>query len=342
MSGPENNPLAAIFGCSGPKLSKDERRFFRDAGPLGFILFERNCQDPEQVRRLVDDLRGSVGREDAPVLIDQEGGRVARLKPPHWRDAPAASRFCDIVKKSKKKAVEAARLNARLIAAELNDIGINVNCAPVLDIPQRGADPIIGDRAAGNTPKRAALLGRAVCDGLMDGGVLPVIKHIPGHGRADVDSHKALPVVEPMPVDLRNIDFAPFLALSDMPWAMTAHVIYRAIDALLPATTSTSVIEGIIRGYIGFRGFLISDDLSMRALYGDLTARTDMSLKAGCDAVLHCNGNMDEMKKVAAACSPLKFESSQRFERAEAARRGPESFDVDAAKARLDELLESA
>ncbi len=332
-------PLAAIFGCSGPALSEDERRFFAEFNPLGFILFARNCEDPDQTRRLTAELRGCVDRVDAPILIDQEGGRVARLKPPHWRARPPAARFAEIAREDEARAVEAARLNARLIAADLYDLGVTVNCAPVLDVPQPGADPIIGDRAYGDTPEMVATLGRAVCEGLFDGGVLPVIKHIPGHGRATVDSHKTLPMVEPMPMDLRNIDFAPFRALNAMPWAMTAHVVYPAIDAILPATTSAAVIGGVIRGSIGFDGFLITDDLSMRALYGDMGVRTDMSLRAGCDAVLHCNGKMTEMTAVASACAPLSFEAVRRLENAEAMRRQPEPLDVEAAQARLEALL---
>lgn len=331
--------LSVIYGCSGPELNEAERSFFRQANPLGFILFERNCADPDQVRRLAAALRDCVGRADAPILIDQEGGRVARLKPPHWRARPAAARFAEIARDDKERAVEAARLNARLTAAELYDLGITVNCAPVLDVPQPDADPIIGDRAYGDTPQMVAALGRAVCEGLLAGGILPVIKHIPGHGRAAVDSHKALPVVEPMPMDLRTIDFAPFKALNDMPWAMTAHVIYRAVDALMPATTSSSVISGVIRGSIGFEGFLISDDLSMRALYGNMSARTDMALRAGCDAVLHCNGNMAEMEAIAAAASPLGFSAIMRLERAEAMRRRPDTLDVAAEETRLETLL---
>ena len=339
MSAREDKSLAAIFGCSGSVLADSERRFFADANPLGFILFERNCEEPDQLRRLIEDLRDCAGRADVPILIDQEGGRVARLKPPHWRQGPAAGVFCRIAHEDRERAAEAARLNARLTAAELDDVGITVNCAPVLDIPQPDSDPIISDRAAGDTPELAAFLGRAVCEGLLDGGVLPVIKHIPGHGRATVDSHKALPIVDPMPMDLRNVDFAPFRALNQMPWAMTAHVVYRAIDAILPATTSTSVIGGVIRGSIGFEGFLVSDDLSMKALYGNLGTRTDMALKAGCDAVLHCNGELAEMEAVAAACSPLSFEATRRLERAETMRRRPQPVDRTAAESRLRELL---
>lgn len=339
MFTPEDRPLAAIFGCSGPTLNENERQFFAKTNPLGFILFTRNCVDQEQTRRLTSALRECVQRASAPILIDQEGGRVSRLKPPNWRERPAAARFAAIAGVNEELAIKAVRLNARLIAAELVDIGVTFNCSPVLDVPQPNADPIIGDRAYGDTPKMVAALGRAVCEGLLDGGVLPVIKHIPGHGRAAVDSHHSMPVVEPMPMDLRNIDFAPFKALNDMPWAMTAHVVYRSIDAILPATTSSSVISGVIRGSIGFEGFLITDDLSMKALYGDMSMRASMSLRAGCDAVLHCNGDMAEMEAVAKACQPLSFEAIMRLEKAEARRRKPLPLDVKAAQASLEAML---
>jgi len=335
-------PKAVILGCAGPVLAGAEADFFRGADPLGFILFERNCRDPDQVRRLTADLKACVGRPDAPVLIDQEGGRVARLRPPHWRAAPAAGVICALAKSDLQSGIDAARLNARLIAAELADLGITVNCAPVLDVPRQGADPVIGDRAAGDTPDLAARLGRAACEGYLDGGVLPVIKHIPGHGRALVDSHKALPVVDaPLP-ELDVIDFSPFRDLSDMPVAMTAHVVYRAVDPDAPATLSADVIGGVIRGRIGFDGFLISDDLSMRALTGGLGDRTASALEAGCDAVLHCNGEPAEMRDVVAACPPLGDNARTRWERASVRRPAPGPFDEAAAVKRLAALLQGA
>ena len=314
-----HKPLAAIFGCSGTTLGDDEKSFFTETQPLGFILFQRNCGGPDQVRALVEDLRDCVGRADAPVLIDQEGGRVQRLKPPHWRDAPAASRFAALHKSDRELASKAVHLNNRLIAHELADLGINVNCAPVLDLPQPGADPIIGDRALGDDPDTIATLAAAACEGFLEGGVLPVIKHIPGHGRADVDSHAALPSVDADLETLSNTDFAPFRALQDMPWAMTAHVLYQALDADQPATLSAEAIR-MIRQDIGFDGVLVSDDLSMQALGGSYKFRTAGALAAGCDVALHCNGDMAEMAGVATGCAPLTNKAIDRIENGEAIR----------------------
>lgn len=334
-------PLAAIFGCSGLELGDEERQFFAAANPLGFILFQRNCDSPDQVRDLVFDLRLTVGRVDAPVLIDQEGGRVARLKPPHWREAPPAARFAALAARDPDAAVEATEINARLIAAELLDLGITVDCAPVLDLPQPGADPIIGDRAFGADPVTVATLGGAACRGLIAGGVLPVIKHIPGHGRASVDSHKALPVVDTPWAELASRDFAPFAALNAMPWAMTAHVVYTDVDPDAPATTSAKVIEKVIRKHMGFEGALMSDDLSMKALAGDMGDRTRAALDAGCDVVLHCNGDMAEMTAVAKAATVLDCRAEERVKRAAALRQKPGPFDRAAALARLETLLEA-
>ncbi len=335
-------PLAVIFGCSGPVLGDDERRFFGESDPLGFILFARNCENPGQVRRLVEDLRACVGRADAPILVDQEGGRVVRLKPPHWRAPPAPARFAKLARRDPRRAVGAARLNARLIAAELFDLGITVNCAPVLDLPRAGADPIIGDRAAGDTPDVAALLGRAACEGFLAGGVAPVIKHIPGHGRATSDSHKELPLVEASWKELERFDFAPFRALKEMPWAMTAHVAYQAVDGQAPATTSAKVIEEVIRGAIGFQGLLVSDDLEMRALQGGLDERARAALAAGCDLLLHCNGSIAEMSSVAGASTPLSRAAAGRLARAGGQASMPQAFDTKAAAAELDDLLVAA
>lgn len=316
-----NTPLAAIYGCSSTVLGAEEHSFFSETRPLGFILFQRNCVSPDQIRRLVEDLRDSVGRADAPVLIDQEGGRVQRLKPPQWRDAPPASLFAALYEKDRERAVEAVRLNARLLAHELDVLGITVDCAPVLDVPQAGADPIIGDRALGNDPDTISALARAACEGFLEGGVLPVIKHIPGHGRADVDSHKALPNIEADLNTLSKIDFAPFRALKDMPWAMTAHVLYKALDSEQPATMSADVLK-MIRQDIGFNGVLVSDDLSMQALSGSFKFRTAGALAAGCDVALHCNGDMMEMRQVAAGCAPLTPEALKRIETGETMRLG--------------------
>jgi len=341
---PENSvmrPRAVIFGCAGPVLENSERQFFRDSDPAGFILFARNCQDPDQVRGLVTDMRECVGRGDAPVLIDQEGGRVQRLTPPHWRDAPAANVFAAMAAGDPDAAIEAARLNARLIAADLSDLGITVNCAPVLDIPGADADPVIGDRAAGRTPGAATVLGDAVCQGLLAGGVLPVIKHVPGHGRASVDSHKQLPVVDASLSELQDVDFPPFRALKDMPWAMTAHVIYMALDAERPASTSPRVIAEVIRGTLGFQGVLVSDDLGMQALSGSLGERAALVRAAGCDLALHCGGDMAEMEDVAASTGPITNVTEDRLRAGEARRTEAElgGWERDAAVARLRELL---
>jgi len=333
-------PLAAVLGCSGPSLTGAERDFFRDADPLGFILFARNCKNPRQVRALVDSLRACVGRADAPVLIDQEGGRVARLGPPHWRAAPAMARFGEMARHSSIKATEAAWLNARLIAADLHDLGITVDCAPVLDVPHAGAHDVIGDRAPGTSADIAMMVGGAFADGLLEGGVLPVIKHIPGHGRAAADSHHALPVVRTPVTELASTDFSPFRALSDLPWAMTAHVLFTALDDRRPATTSRAVVDTVIRHHIGFDGVLITDDLSMKALSGTLAERTEAALEAGCDVVLHCNADMAEMREVAAACRPLAARARERLDRGEAMRRAAAPLDRAMATARLAELFE--
>jgi len=328
------------LGCFGPVLGDAERHFFRDADPLGFILFTRNCIAPDQVRRLVANLRDCVGRADAPVLIDQEGGRVARLGAPHWRAAPPAQRFAEIAQHDRDRAVEAARLNAHLIASELLDLGITVNCAPVLDVVQRDAHSIIGDRAFGVRPEIAALLGWAVCEGLLDGGVMPVIKHIPGHGRATSDSHETLPVVEAPRAELEAVDFAPFRALNYMPWAMTAHVVYRDIDPDEPATTSAAVIAEAIRGTIGFDGVLLSDDIGMKALEGDFARRAQAALAAGCDVVLHCSGELPEMEKVAAATGLLSDAALGRLARSAGKWRAPMALNTAKALTRLDSLFD--
>ena len=327
-------PLAILFGCAGETLSAAERTFFAEADPLGFVLFQRNCRDPAQVRALVAELRGCVGRDDAPVLIDQEGGRVARLKPPHWRRYPAAARLASV-----DEAEVVVRLGARLIADDLAALGITVDCAPVLDLPVPGADGVIGDRAYGADPARVARLGRAVCDGLLDGGVLPVVKHIPGHGRAGIDSHHALPVVNTDAELLVATDFAPFRALAGMPWAMTAHVVYGAIDGSLPATLSATVIDSVIRGAIGFDGVLVSDDIGMGALAGSIGERVAGALAAGCDVALHCSGRLDEMREAAAAAAPLTAASATRIARGEAQRRrAGRAFDRAEAETRFGRL----
>jgi beta-N-acetylhexosaminidase len=335
-------PRAVILGCAGETLTTDEQRFFGDADPVGFILFRRNCHSPDQVRELVLSLREAIGRSDAPILIDQEGGQVARLRPPHWRLYPSAARLGSLP--DLRAAEAAARFGARLIADDLHHLGITVDCLPVLDLPVPGADPVIGERAYGTEPGRVARLGRAICDGLLEGGVLPVIKHIPGHGRARVDSHDACPVVETARDELRRTDFAPFRALSDMPWAMTAHIVYMAVDPTAPATLSRRVIFEVIRGEIGFEGVLVSDDLSMGALGGEIGERAQRALTAGCDLVLHCNGNAPEMAEVVAAAGPISAETSTRLARGETLRRRSDARDFDrrAAEAQFDALLAGA
>jgi beta-N-acetylhexosaminidase len=338
---PDNAPLAIVLGCPGERLTASERDFFAAADPVGFILFRRNCSSPDQVRDLVGSLRASVGRDDAPVLIDQEGGRVARLRPPHWRRYPSAARLASLPDPS---AETAARLGARLIADDLARLGITVDCLPVLDIPAAGADPVIGDRAYGSDPERVARLAGAACAGLLDGGVLPVLKHVPGHGRARVDSHHACPLVETNYEELANTDFAPFRALATMPWAMTAHIVYSAIDPTAPATLSSRVVSEVIRGEIRFDGVLVSDDLSMRALGGGLGERTRQALAVGCDLALHCNGDPGEMEEVVAAVRPISPLTAARLRRGEAMRRGSAAngFDRAEVEARFDALLADA
>ncbi|MFQ5764098.1 MAG: beta-N-acetylhexosaminidase, partial [Rhodospirillales bacterium] len=298
--------------------------------------------EPAAVRRLVADLREIVGRADAPILVDQEGGRVQRLKPPYWRAAPPASAFGSLARRDRAQAEEAARLNARLIAAELYDLGITVNCAPVLDAPQADAHGVIGDRAFADDPDIVAALGMAVAVGLFQGGVLPVIKHIPGHGRARADSHQELPVVGADAETLAAVDFRPFRDLHRMPWAMSAHVVYRALDHENPATTSAEVVAETIRSAIGFDGVLVSDDIGMKALSGTFGERTAAALAAGCDVVLHCSGDMGEMEAVAAAAGSVRGDSAKRLQRGEGMRQEPQDFDPAEALARLDNAMAGA
>jgi beta-N-acetylhexosaminidase len=330
-------PRAVILGCAGETLTPAERQFFSEADPLGFVLFRRNCRSREQVRTLVAELRRCVGRSDAPVLIDQEGGRVARLQPPEWRAYPAAGLIAAL---PDALAVEAARLAGRLIADDLAALGISVDAAPVLDLPIRDADPIIGDRAWGNEPNRVAWLARAFCEGLLGGGVLPIIKHMPGHGRARVDSHKTCPRVDANRATMAHSDFAPFRALSGMPWAMTAHIVYSAIDDTAPATFSRRIIDTIIRGEIGFGGVLVSDDISMGALDGSLGERAGRAIEAGCDLALHCNGVMTEMVEVVERVPFISSAAQARLVRGEAMRRRRrDEIDRRAAGQRFSELV---
>ncbi|MBI1686721.1 beta-N-acetylhexosaminidase [Caulobacter hibisci] len=328
---------AAILGCAGTVLSAEEAAFFRDVKPWGFILFKRNIDTPDQVRALTAALRETVGRPDAPILIDQEGGRVARLGAPHWKKYPPGRAYGELVANDPLVAREITRLGARLIAHDLTSLGINVDCVPVLDVPDPKGHEIIGDRAYGDTPEQVATLGRAAAEGLLAGGVLPIIKHIPGHGRALSDSHLELPVVKAKLPDLEARDFAPFRVLSDMPMAMTAHVVYTAIDRRHPATTSKKAIKKVIRESLGFDGLLMSDDLSMKALSGDFKQRAKDSLAAGCDVVLHCNGDMDEMKAVMAGVGKLSKEARRRAQAVMGRLvKVHEPLDVAEARARFD------
>ncbi len=335
-------PKAVIFGCSGTTLNEAEMAFFADSDPLGFILFARNCETPSQVKDLVDALRRSVGRANAPILIDQEGGRVQRLGPPHWRRYPSAQSLVRaVLAHNPKHLAQAVSLNARLIAHDLNLLGVTVDCLPVLDIPQPGAHDVIGDRAFGDDPAQTARLGRAVCEGLLQGGVLPVIKHIPGHGRSIADSHLELGIVSALRDTLEATDFIPFRHLADMPWAMTAHLIYSDLDPDLPATHSPLVIQELIRKDFGYTGVLLSDDVSMQALSGHIGERAAKALAAGCDVALHCNGKMDEMVEVAAHTGVLRESAAERLDKAETLRlnaSAKEAFDVEDARARLSDL----
>ncbi|MBC7670719.1 MAG: beta-N-acetylhexosaminidase [Gemmatimonadaceae bacterium] len=328
---------AAILGCAGTTLTAEEAAFFRDVKPWGFILFKRNIADPDQVRALAAALRETVGRPDAPILIDQEGGRVARLGAPHWKTYPPGRSYGALVANDPLVAREITRLGARLIAHDLLSLGVNVDCVPVLDVPDPLGHEIIGDRAYGDTPEQVATLGRAAAEGLLAGGVLPIIKHIPGHGRAMSDSHLELPVVKAKLAELDSRDFAPFRVLSDMPMAMTAHVVYTAIDRRRPATTSRKAIKKIIRESIGFDGLLMSDDLSMKALSGDFKQRAKDSLSAGCDVVLHCNGDMAEMRAVMSGVGRPSTNAKRRIQAVMGRLvKVPEPLDVAQARARFD------
>lgn len=330
---------AFITGVAGLVLGAAEQAFLREADPWGLILFRRNVATPDQVRRLVAAFRETIGRADAPVLIDQEGGRVQRLGPPHWRLYPAGRLYGDLYDRDPAGGLAAARLGARLIAADLDALGVTVDCLPLADVPVAGADPVIGDRAYGTTPEKVAAIAAAVAEGLIEGGVLPVLKHLPGHGRANADSHARLPVVSATRAKLEASDFAAFRPLAHLPLGMTAHVVYTAIDASGPATTSPRVIADVIRGAIGFDGLLMSDDVSMGALSGSLAARTRACFAAGCDLVLHCNGDLAEMEAVAGESPVLAGESERRAAAALAARKAPAAFDADAAWARFSVMM---
>src|SRR5262245_32333962 len=331
---------AFITGVSATELTAAERDFIRAERPWGFILFKRNVDTPAQVGRLVGELRAAVGEPDAPVLIDQEGGRVQRLGPPHWPVYPPGAVFGSLYDADPALGLKAARLSNRLIAADLTDLGITVDCLPLADVPVAGADAVIGNRAYGTEPIKVAAIARAVTEGLELGGVLPVLKHIPGHGRATADSHFRLPTVDTPKSELERTDFAAFVPLADLPMAMTAHVVFSALDPAQPATTSATIIEQVIRGGIGFQGLLMSDDVSMNALAGTIAERTRVIVEAGCDMVLHCNGKLDEMREVASQTPELSGKALARANKALASRKQPAPFDRKAARAELDALVQ--
>ena len=332
-------PIGAfISGCAGPRLTENETAFFRAAQPWGLILFKRNIDSPDQVRGLTGTFREIVGRRNAPVLVDQEGGRVQRLGPPHWRKYPPASYYGEMFESDRLGALRAVRLIARLIAEDLTAVGINVDCLPVLDVPVEGSHDVIGNRAYARTPEKVAVLARAAMVGLMSGGVLPVVKHVPGHGRAISDSHHTLPVVGAAKKDMQQNDFSTFAAFADAPMAMTAHVVYEAFDREHPATHSRKIVR-IIRKQIGFDGLLMTDDLSMRALAGSMAERVGRAIEAGCDMMLHCNGDLAEMQAVAEAAGELKGRALRRARAALKQLRKPAKFDRKLALNDLDQLL---
>ncbi|AWM01433.1 beta-N-acetylhexosaminidase [Bradyrhizobium amphicarpaeae] len=333
---------AFITGVSGTELTAVEREFIRDQRPWGFILFKRNVATPAQVATLVAELRTAAGAADAPVLIDQEGGRVQRLGPPHWPVYPPGAVFSTLYDTDSALGLTAARLSARLIAADLADLGITVDCLPLADVPVPGADAVIGNRAYGTEPGKVAAIARAVTEGLEQGGVLPVLKHIPGHGRATADTHFKLPTVDTPRNELERTDFAAFKPLSDLPMAMTAHVVFSAVDPAHPATTSATMIADVIRGAIGFQGLLMSDDVSMNALSGNIAERTRAIFAAGCDMALHCNGNIEEMREVAGQTPELAGRALERASAALAARKAPQPLDRVAARMELDALIARA
>jgi beta-N-acetylhexosaminidase len=330
---------AFITGLAGTELNDAERDFIRAERPWGFILFRRNIDTPAQVAALTNEIRKVLGQADVPILVDQEGGRVQRFRPPNWPLYPAGAAFGQLYDIAPALGLKAARLSARLIADDLTRVGVTVDCLPLADVPVVGADDVIGDRAYGNEPNKVAAIARAVTEGLEQGGILPILKHIPGHGRATADSHLALPVVDTPQNELKSIDFAAFKPLADLPMAMTAHVVFSAYDAAQPATTSATMIERVIRGLIGFQGLLMSDDVGMNALAGSIAERTEALLTAGCDMVLACSGEPEEMHQVARETPELSGKPLARANAALASRQPPKPFDRDAARAELDGLI---
>jgi beta-N-acetylhexosaminidase len=333
--------LAFVCGCAGIVLTPEERAFIKETQPWGLILFKRNVDNREQIKALTASFRELVGRADAPVLIDQEGGRVQRMGPPHWRAYPSAASFGALG--NRDRALEAAAMTARLIAHDLLEVGVNVDCTPVLDVANTGMHAAIGARSWSSDPAIVAAFGRAVSQGLLAGGVAPVVKHIPGHGRATVDSHLELPVVAATRAELEAHDFTPFKALADLPMAMTAHVVFNAIDPDRPATTSPIIVKDIIREAIGFDGLLLTDDLSMKALGGPFAERAAAAFAAGVDIALHCNGDLSEAREVASVSPPLAGAPLRRARAAlERIAGGAEPFDLDAAGAVLTAAFEPA
>ena len=336
-------PTATIFTCAGLELSPNEEAFFKDVDPFGFILFADNIESPDQIRRLTDSMRKCVDREDAPILLDQEGGRVARLQPPQWRETLPAKSYGDLALKEKAAALRATWINGRLLAADLYDLGINVDCAPVLDLSIPGAHDVIGDRSFGSEPAEVIDLARAFSDGLMLGGVLAMIKHVPGHGRAMADSHKELPTVDLPREELERTDFAPFKGLADVPLAMTAHILFPQIDPDRPATTSPIVINEIVRGYIGYQGLIVSDDVTMAALSGSDRERAERTRAAGCDIVLHCYAELAQMREIAEGSREMEEHSVARWAAAqEKVKNAPVAADLNALLREHSELMESA
>ena len=333
-------PRAFICGVAGTNLSEEEKEFLREAQPWGVILMGRNCSNPEQVKRLCRSVRVALEREDAPILIDQEGGRVQRFGPPHLRAYPAAARFGEIYRQSSLAGVEAAYLGAKLIALDLHSLGITVDCLPVLDLPAEGMTAAIGDRALGGTADAVATLGGAQIDGLIAGGVIPVMKHMPGHGRALVDSHEALPQVDATMAELEAQDLSPFRLLAKRaPLGMTAHVVFLDVDDAAPATFSSPVIVNVIRERIGFDGALMTDDISMGALSGSASERARRAIAAGCELVLHCNGEIAEMGEIAGAVPELEGDALRRTDAALRSRRAPDPVERAALERRFDFLL---
>lgn len=335
---------AVIYGFEGVTLNEAEKSFFKEINPWGYIVFARNIETPVQLLKLTDELRELSGRDNVPILIDQEGGRVARLRGPQWRDAPPNAVFGEACARDAETAREATWLNSRLLAHELKANGLNVDCIPMLDIKVPGSnDVVIGDRAYSEDPEIVSILGRASAEGVLAGGVLPVIKHLPGHGRSSIDSHDGLPVVDATLEELEKTDFVPFRALNDMPLGMTGHLIFTALDDKVPSTLSKRVIDEAIRskasGRIGFDGLLMTDDLSMGALHGDFETRTRASLEAGCDMMLHCNGKMAEMQAIASETPELAGRARERARAATGALRDPDDFDPREAWNRLQEIV---